>query len=257
MWYKQDQTGPDIGAGRMKTFIIDAVHNETFWRFLQTGVGTLVGAAAGAYFAFRFERIKRRDEQAESNVAEGNNALFILGQMWNVLHQYQKEPIADHRDSPGKWISMPATVAQPSDGLAFKPTALGFLFQSSRPNILNDLLLEQRRFQLALALIKRRSRLLTDSTFPKVEQAGIMHGDNVEMGRLEQVVGANDTNQLRQLTDAIITNVDENVESFRVTFGNLREALTKQFPKKKFIRYSFDGEPPPNADATQAIPPQS
>jgi hypothetical protein len=60
---------------------------------------------------------------------------------------------------------------------------------------------------------------------------------------IERIFGPAIVNEADQLTEGIVDNVNEDVESIKRTFDKLRLALVKLLPGEKFIRVEFDMPP--------------
>lgn len=222
--------------------IWDFLTSIDWLRFLGQTVPTLVAAMAGAYFAFRLERVHQESKERNAQVAEGNLALFTLTQMWNVLKQYQLDVVEDWRDREDAWLNMPVTLPDEAAELKFNLSKLGFLIYSSNPNILNDIALHQRRFQFGLTQIKSRNEMHLTKVFPRMDAAGIRRGVAVPTDAIENTLGGTLVHQMKSLSAGIIENIDDDVRDMQRDFGRLRDILCAQFSGKKFINYVFEDE---------------
>ena len=199
----------------------------------------LLGTFVGAYVAFELERRARERQRLDSRAAEGNLALFTLVQMWEVLNQYKKDVIDKAPNDHGKWLNMPTTLPQSRESLAFDPAKLYFLFEGRNTNLLPQLVLEQRRFHMAVSMINERSELMLKTIWPRLSAAGIELGKQCDEKVVHQVVGTNNFIVARNLADSIVENVSEDVTSFRQTFEKLRTQLRELLPGRKFIKVDF------------------
>ncbi|MGH8769683.1 MAG: hypothetical protein ACREV2_00665 [Burkholderiales bacterium] len=206
-------------------------------------VSAAIGTFVGAYAAFALERGHRADEQKKLRAAEGNLAILTLFQMWNVLRQYQKEVIEPAPDHKGRWLAMKATLPQSAEHVGFDPVRLEFLFESENKNLLPQLLLEERRFQIALAMINRRSTLMLEKVFPALEAKGVKEGTNLEEGVARAMLGPSLAAEVVQTTESIVQNVNEDVESIKATYEELRKQLVLLLPSAKLIQLGFDEQP--------------
>lgn len=233
----------------MKAAIYNVLGSFDWSSLFGDALAALMGAMVGAYFAFKLERVARKNEAVDGNVTEGNLALFNLCQMWNVLRQYQKDAIHDWRERPDAWLNMPVSLPDPGESLEFDTAKLAFLFHSSDANILNEVALQGRRFRYATALVARRNELLLAQVYPALSGAGIQLHASIEVSRIEEILGANLINQLKVLTNGIIENIDQDVKEMKDVYYRFGKTLVAQYPGKKFIKFSFDSEtvsePPP------------
>ena len=197
---------------------------------------TLVAAFAGAFVAFRFEKSQRDFERANSEVAAGNRALFILVRIWNKLRQYQKEIVDDFRGKPDNWLNLPAGTSLRNESLVFSMNELTFVLIKD-PTAFQLLFLEEDRFHDIAQLIDRRNELVQKDVFPRLSQAGIKLNEGRPGDEIEKYLTVGVVKQLTVLTTAIIRNVDEDVISCRVAFDKLRVALKVAHPKREFIEF--------------------
>lgn len=109
-------------------------------------------------------------------------------------------------------------------------------------------MLEEQRFNLTIDLIRNRSDLVLKEVFPRMAAAGFKVGKPQTLEEVENVLGEDICHKLKQITAAIYQNVDEDLESLRSLYTQLRQALQVMFPRRKFLQIVFD-EPPKTAEA--------
>lgn len=136
-------------------------------------LSAFIGTFIGAYVAFRLEHNERALEQIRQRGTEGNLALLTLFQMFNLLRQFQKEVIATAPDRLGRWMSMKVTFPRSEKSLGFEASHLAFLLEYEDKNLLPEILIEERRFNLALEMINRRSHLMLEKIYPLLSAARI------------------------------------------------------------------------------------
>ena len=197
-------------------------------------VGTLVAAFAGAWAAFRFESSNRAKDRTDEEVVAGNLALLGLSEIWNVLRDYQIRVVERWRAKPDAWLSLEASLPMDFGGVSFDTRGLSFLLEG-HPEAVQRLLLERRRFNLAVQMIDGRSELVRSEALPALTRAGAKADGGRSGPEIEQILGVDITQQLRMLTSAIIAEVDENVKSSRDSFDQLRTLLKGMHPKRKFV----------------------
>lgn len=196
----------------------------------------------GAWLAFALERRRRNIETKKYEVALGNELLFKLFQMWNILKQYQKEVIKPVQEQPLPWFSLRNSIDQFTDDLRIDAEDCGFLFRSDDPDIVSQIMIEQRRFNLAISLIKKRSQIMLEDVFPALSKAGVKENDKLSENDLVRIAGKDKISTVKQLGESIIQNVNEDSATLVETYRKLRGLLKKQFPNSKFIQVSFDQE---------------
>lgn len=200
---------------------------------------SLVASFAGAWAAFRFAAHTRAAEEEKKSTGAGNRAIYCVYALWNVLEQYRKEVLEPFRTRPDAWLNLAARPVVPVVTDRFDPAELQFLLEKGCPEVFTCLMLEQQRFELALGLIKARTELVLESVFPKMAAAGFGVGQTQDQVAVEQALGIDLCHQLKQLTAAIFQNVDEDLASLRVAYGNLRQGLAKIYPKRRFLQVAF------------------
>jgi hypothetical protein len=210
------------------------------WSFAGELAAAVFGTFVGAFSAFKLEERSRALELRKRRASDGNLALLTVFQMWNIQRQYQKEVINPRRGHPAAWFSMMATVPQSVGDLAFNSANLEFLFECEDKNLLPGLLLEWRRFTLAMELINRRSDLILRKAYPRLEAAGVRDGEQLEIGMIKAILGNSIAAEAEQLGIGIITNVDENVISLQKTYDSLRSGLREVLPGEKLITVAFN-----------------
>lgn len=201
---------------------------------------TLAAAFAGAWAAFQFESRRRKQEIVEQQLAAANRALYTVYNLWNILFQFQKEVIDPVRGNPDVWLNMPATLPSSYGLTSFQANELAFLLQSHHANTYSNLLLEEQRFWIAIHQIEMRSSVVLNQVFPRLGAAGVPVGAALAEPQIEKIVGIDVVHKLKQITQGIIENVDENVKSLIVVHDALRNAVKDLYPKKKVIRIGFE-----------------
>jgi hypothetical protein len=198
-----------------------------------SALATLAGAFVGAWAAFRLEERRRQREKADQNVVAGNLALLTLSDIWNVLVQYQKEVVNEWRGRRDAWLNLPVANFDHRE-VTFDTQALSFLLEDY-PAQLQTLLLERRRFDLAVRMVQDHSQLMLREVFPRLSAVGIKLNEGRPESDIRKILGVGTVRQLEVLTAAIVKNIDEDVTSSRRAFDDLRASLKAIYPKRRFI----------------------
>ncbi|EGI76939.1 hypothetical protein HGR_09204 [Hylemonella gracilis ATCC 19624] len=204
---------------------------------------TLVASFAGAWAAFRLQAHEKNNELIRHNVGAGNRAIFDVYALWNVLEQFRKEVLEPSRGRPDAWLNLAAHPAAPVAVDRFDASALQFLLEEGHASVFASLMLEERRFHLAIDLIRSRSELVLDTVFPKMATAGFNVMQPQNETEVEQAIGLDVCHKLRQITAAIFQNVDEDLTSLRQLYVDLRTAMQALYPGRKFVQVDFDRKP--------------
>jgi hypothetical protein len=222
------------------------------WKDVLAALAALVASFAGAWAAFKLQAHDKRTEQTRRNVGSGNRAIYDVFAFWNVLEQFRKEVLQPYRNRPDAWLNLAAHPAAPIGVDRFDASSLQFLLEEGHASIFASLMLEERRFHLAIDLIRSRSELVLGTVFPRMAAAGFRVGQPQSEEDVELALGVDVCHKLRQTTAAIIQNVDEDLVSLRQLYVDLRKALQSLYPGQKFVQVDFD-QPPEKANGAAAV----
>lgn len=202
-------------------------------------LATLFSAFAGAWGAFLLENERKKRESIDKNIGAANRAIYTVFNLWNVLEQYRKETLEPYRGKPDAWLNVAANPSIPTGIHTFQADELQFLLLKSKPEIYAALLLEEQRFAVAIDLIRARSSLVLEQVFAKMAAAKVPVGKNMLESDVEQILGIDTTHKLRNMTEAIYRNVDEDLASLKEQYDALRSAMKELYPKRKVIQIKF------------------
>lgn len=213
------------------------------YKDIVTILATLVASFAGAWGAFLLENERHKREVENRNIGAANRAIYTLFNLWNILEQYRKEVLELYRGRPDAWLNLAANLTVPTGEQTFQSGELQFLLQSSKAEVYAELMLEEQRFAVALALIKARSALVLDQVFPKMSAANVPLGQSLPDPEVEKILGIELTHKLKQITAGIFKNVDEDLASLKVVHDRLHEAMKSLYPKRKILQVLFHVPP--------------
>ena len=209
------------------------------WDALIDPIATLIAAFGGAWLAFRLERKCRDDDEVQKRIGVANRALYTLFNFWNILEQFKKEAIEPLRGKPDAWLNMPATVPSKYGLTAFEAGELSFLLQTENSMVFSALLLEEQRFAQAVHMIELRSSIVLNQVFPRFAAANVNVGTTLLEPDVGKIVGIDTVHKLKVLGDAIVANVDADLKSIVTAHDQLRAAMKRLYPKRKFIKIEF------------------
>jgi hypothetical protein len=213
------------------------IMNPAHWGAL---FATALGAFVGAYAAFKLEHNARVAEEQNRRATEGNLALLTFMQMYDALGLYRGSVIeALPQDELKPWLSMRITYSLAYQRLAFDAARLHFLFDCKNPNILPDVLIEGRRFDLTMEMIETHRRLMQNKVHPILSNAGIAHGSALDESDWEMLLGPALSTEVREVTAGILANVPSSMEGIKRTFALLREQLRLLLRDQKLIQAEF------------------
>ena len=179
---------------------------------------TLGAAFAGAALAFGLERYQRGAERIDNNVVAGTRALFVLGRMFDVLYQYQKEIIDPYRGKTDAWLNTDTQLAQDDYAFHIPFDDLTFVLRSS---------------------INARNELVLRELWPKMSDARIPVGAAVEEVALREFLGTALTRKLEGTIVSLTDLVDKEVISVMEAYEEVYLSLKRIYPKEEFLRFKF------------------
>lgn len=209
---------------------------------LATIFATFAAAGFGAWTAFRFEKSRRDQEMTAGQVADGNRLLFDLWNMHNDLAQFKKDVIDElpDKDPDKAWFLMKAIIYPFTAGNRLSAKRFQFLIDRGRSDIAADLKIERQRYELFVAQVSERSRIMREFVRPRWEAAGFTHGVVVPRMALITATGINHYAEMLDLTKNILNFIDEDIESTKTSFLTLRKYLSDTYPKSKFVQVQFE-----------------
>jgi hypothetical protein len=206
-------------------------------------LATLLAAFLGASFAFLLQNRKQERDEKKKQITGVNRAIYMIYDMWNVLFQYQIEVINPIRERPDDWLNMPASLEGQFHEVRFPAKDLVFLLGTKHADLYTRILLEEQRYTIAMGSIRTRSRLVYDQLHPKMENLGFKIGEPLNLNAVEESLGPDLTNKLKQITRGIINNVDEDVASLRVLNDDLRNSMIEFFETNNLLKVEFQTDP--------------
>ncbi len=203
---------------------------------LATAAGSFAGTVIGAWLAFLFASRSRKLVREDEEVAAGNLALFALSCMLNATWQYQKEITGPFRLRHDAWLNLPAS-APLNETFDLDRKSLGFI-ASEEPSVFQAIVLEEARYQLLTYSAKYHRDLILNKVWPVMAQHYEI-GDQKLEAELRKTLGPALVRDLEVTTQALIEHTDENVESLPPAFKELRSALKRRYPNRKFLDFKL------------------
>jgi hypothetical protein len=200
----------------------------------------------GAVAAFALEAMRRWREERRKDLRAGNEAIFVLSQMYSTTQNLYTQGIVDRaafvRERLGrepKYLEyIPVAVAwNPQTILPM--TRLGFLLESHEPDILNRLAQVERAFLSVLDTNVRRGQVHVQFQ----ERARAVLGPEQEMpsNELEAKVGFDLAMQLQQFTAHMLSDVPRTRDALLEMGKQLRSVLELEYPLGRIVGFTpFD-----------------
>ncbi len=200
----------------------------------------------GAAAAFALEALRRWREERRKDLRAGNEAIFVLSQMYSVTRNYYDQAILARAEYVRRQLNRePKYLEYLPTGIAWNSqtmlpmTRLSFLLESHEPDILNRLAQIERAFLSVLATNVRRGEVHV--LFQ--ERANAIFGQNLQMSgpELERGVGMDLVMQLRQLTEHMLADVPRTRDDLLGVGKQLRAVLEIEYPLGRIVGFApFD-----------------
>lgn len=214
----------------------------------------------GAVTAFALEAMRRWWSERRHQAAAGNQAIFVLMEMYITLANLQKKLIDDRvelmRNDLGRdphYFEYQAMSIWWNPDTRLPMDRLGFLLKSYDPDLLNRMsTIEHSFFTILDALTKRTAAHLE---FTGVASARF--GAQLPRPReLEDAVGPDISRRLRGLTEELLEHLPETIPRISKIASQLNETLGLVFPLSRFIGMDATIQPFTADRPTTAVPPK-
>ncbi len=204
-------------------------------------MATLIATFIGAWLAFKYQSRLEGRKELDARVDAGNRVLFQLAGNISWLVNTKRQLIDPFRERPGRMFEMlPDLSPVPVGVLDFN--SVSFLLRRKNADVLGEVLVETRKFQMAVSLQERRSSFYLSDINPRLERASIQHGQDVTETRMREAVGDISWYMLESITNHYVEQIDSTLESHLKLVPKLRGALIYAIPKGKFIDISLDSD---------------
>jgi hypothetical protein len=209
---------------------------SNFWA---SAFGALVGAGA----AFLLERIHAAHTERKRRVSFGNQATHTLSLMYSVLASIEKSLFGDYR-AANKGRNPSAIEVHGSNdttpgSLQINLTELAFLSETYDPDILNRLLMAERRFLVTLDAANRRSAIQLEIQ-AALGNAGVGPAATLTEELFTRLCGYHRFKQLHDLHNDLLDSLPREQELLIKLAGELRDVLKYTFPWSRVITYTTD-----------------
>jgi hypothetical protein len=224
-----------VGAG----WVVQGRHWNVFLTSYVPALATLVAAFYGAKYAFQFQKDKEKENEKKRNVLNGNSAIFSLMRMTTTLKNLQKQVIDPVRDHPARFLEMPSIPHMVKDDIKLDIETLYFLLETEDRNLLNELVIEEARYQSALDAINERSLVHRKELQPLLERGGIVQGGDYSLLQIEQLLGNRLYITMQQATTQLIEHVDSTIVSLQEVAEKFTDSLKKRFTDETIIGFKI------------------
>jgi hypothetical protein len=221
-----------------------------FNEFIQSGSETvikfmipLVATFCGAFYANYRQNLREHKKELDEQVTALNKALFTLLRQINVLVDIQQNVLDEFRENELKAFILPTLAINEYSDIKFDFNSLAFMlnqkFESIKGvNTIQDLLLEQERFEQTLNSIKFRTKHHIEIIDPKLSE---YLAKNPSSTFEEGIKSLREADKIKSInyTNQVYMHIDETVKSSKETYIKLYEYSKKHFPNLKFLYVSL------------------
>lgn len=212
---------------------------------LATGLFALFGTFAGALLAFRLEESRDKAKEVRAQKAAINRALVVLGYQHNEVRTY-RDLMLPYKIDAELAFNFPASQPPDHPDMRQRFDDLDFLLDSNRPQILFELIIEQERFDQAMAMIRHRNEFYVEKVQPAFARF-IGNGKLVSTGEVEDAIGEYLYGGAMQGAISMREHIEGSNVSLPGLQEKLRETAKELYPGEKFVR--FDTVPLANEKA--------
>lgn len=223
------------------TALVSAIAGVLLWHgnltltHIGTSVLALFSTFLGATLAFRLNEKKEKEAIARKQREALNRALFVLIRQENAIALLKKwmDPYTD------KFLlafNMPASKPPNYTDLIQDMSSLEFLIESTNPNILFKLAIEQERFHQTLESLRLRNEFYVSEVQRAVAEKGLT-GQHVTAEQVEDLFGVRVFHSAMNYAVMARDHVLKSADSLPELRAELRALCKKLFPKRKFLDF--------------------
>ena len=189
----------------------------------------------GAVAAFALEAMRRWREDRRKDLRAGNEAIFVLSQMYSVTRNFHDQAIvrraefvrSEMKREPQYFEYIPCAIAwNPQTRLPM--TRLNFLLECHDPDILNRLSQVERAFLGALETNIKRNQV--HEQFQERARSVLTRQQGVPSREVEERVGMDLTLQLQQLTAYMLSDTPRTRDDLLDMGSQLHAVLEQEYP---------------------------
>ena len=197
----------------------------------------LLGTFVGAFLAFRLQEYREELKDEKTRRVSLNRALLVLGVQHNEIRGYLILT-APYKSEIEMAFNFPAIQPQEKLEVSQKFDDLDFLLESSDPNLLFELIIEQGRFDQAIESIRVRNIFYVRELQP-VLAAKKINRKSLSRIELEAEVGEYLFGSAVNGANSMISHVRKSNESLPALFEKLRKVSKQLYPSEKFVEFSL------------------
>ncbi len=198
---------------------------------------TLLSAFIGAYLAFALNDRREAAKKSRENKAAMNRSLFVLARQSNAVENY-KRLMAEYKSSEERAFSMPAFTPPSYAELSHDFDGLAFLLESSEPQLMMELSIEQERFEQTIKAIQTRNDFYVSEIQPAMTHKNLMER-MLHINAIREALGERLFGGAMDSAKSVFQHVTSTSESLPEMHNRLHNIAKDLFPGAKFISFSI------------------
>ena len=228
-----------IGISCITVVALTAYKGEIAQRDIATAILALLGTFLGATLAFRLNEDKEATKLKAARRAALNRAMFVLGRQHNAIRQLKKE--FDRFESHiEKAFKLPAIKPPSYTDLVHNFGDLEFMLESSDPNLLFLLTVEQERFHQALESLNIRNTFYVDEIQHAMAEKSL-NNKPLSIDQLASSLGERLFNGAVNGANVAFEHIAASNETIPQLHAKLFKFAKEMFPEHKFVRFEQVG----------------
>jgi len=197
----------------------------------------LIGAFAGAYFAFSLENSRRKRAEKNLRIVEINKALFVLVDYLDELYQYENYHLLPSMKSQFPMLELKPTMPKQHLRPLINLNDISFLIDLEESHLLYEIKQEIDRFFTLIFRIDERSNLHVNVVFQRFSDHGIEYFEQLDEDKLVEILGANTYGVFRSHTDYIVKEVPRTIQSLKDVIYKTQRAMATRYKGIKLVNY--------------------
>ena len=208
---------------------------------LITPAVTLLAAFLGAWFAFLLQNSKDEKKEKNHNSQALNKAQINLVQQLNFLTIFNKDFLLPNKESPIRWLAVPAAPYRDYKKLRIDAGSLAFLVESGNASLISEILVTEEIFQEVMNVINSRSDVHVTRLQLKLEEIGFEEGKPYDkpFEEFERMLGERLVTELKRFTENLYENTKIAITSHEILIKKIKATGRDLFPDKRILSYEY------------------
>jgi len=193
-----------------------------------------IGTFFGAWAAFQFQIAEQARKDKKSEAAAGRRAVLVLCNQYGQTKRFYKQALSKFKDDPFRWVTL-----QPFDAfhsfLRLDVNSLGFLMNSSEPNIIQEVLLAEEAFLELVTTVHQRNDVHLNQLQLAIQKLGL---DSLPASeeKIKELLGQRLVVVMKDLTDSTYDLADAVLIHNEAIFNRLNTYLNMHYSDYQLLK---------------------